>query len=126
MVDPGFMMTGKEGISYDESTGVLPAASSYQVPYPIFFAYANGLASWWGDGMLAGLGVPGYTPELPYNYFALSFWLSTGTADLAYIWENAAVMMSFIGGDTPTIQKKIKKLYNDKGIKLLVSAFGAT
>jgi len=35
-------------------------------------------------------------------------------------------MMSFIGGDTPTIQKKLKKMYNDKGIKLLVSAFGAT
>jgi len=34
--------------------------------------------------------------------------------------------MSFVGGDTQTIQKKIKKLYNDKGIKLLVSAFGAT
>jgi len=44
------------------------------------------LASWWGDGMLAGLGVPGYTPELPYNYMALSFWLTSGTADLAYIW----------------------------------------
>jgi len=35
-------------------------------------------------------------------------------------------MMSFVGGDTQTIQKKIKKMYNDKGIKLLVSVFGAT
>lgn len=57
---------------------------------------------------------------------ALSFWLTTGTADLAYIWENAATAMSFVGGDTQTIQKKLKKMYNDKGIKLLVSAFGAT
>lgn len=34
--------------------------------------------------------------------------------------------MSFVGGDTQTIQKKLKKMYNDKGIKLLISAFGAT
>ncbi len=61
MVDPGFMMTGKDGISFDDSTAVLPASSSYKVPYPIYFAYANGSASWWGDGLFAGLGVPGYT-----------------------------------------------------------------
>ncbi len=65
---------------------VLPQSSSYSGPYPIYFAYGNTVASWWGDGMLAGLGVPGYTPELPYNYMALSFWLTSGTADLAYIW----------------------------------------
>jgi hypothetical protein len=77
--------------------------------------------------MLAGLGVPGYTTsELPYNYFALSFWLTSGSADLAYIWENAGTAMSFMGGSTQSIQKKLKKMYNDKGIKLLVSAFGAT
>jgi len=34
--------------------------------------------------------------------------------------------MSFVGGDTQSIQKKLKKLYNDKGMKILVSAFGAT
>lgn len=34
--------------------------------------------------------------------------------------------MSFLGGDTQTIQKKLKKMYNDKGIKLMISAFGAT
>lgn len=34
--------------------------------------------------------------------------------------------MSFAGTDTQVIQKKFKKMYNDKGIKLLVSAFGAT
>lgn len=61
-VDPSSMMTGKDAISTDEYTGNLPAATSYKVPYPIYFGYANGLASWWGDGMLAGLGVPGYTP----------------------------------------------------------------
>lgn len=60
MVDPGYMMTGKQSISYDSDNPI--SASSYKVPYPIFFAYANGLSSWWGDGMLAGLGVPGYTP----------------------------------------------------------------
>lgn len=96
------------------------------VPYPIYFAYADGLQSWWGSSMLAGMGVPGYSAETPYNYFALSFWMSSGTADLALIWERANLYMSFVGSDTGEIQKKIKKLYNDKGIKLMVSAFGST
>jgi hypothetical protein len=34
--------------------------------------------------------------------------------------------MSFFGDDTQTIQKKIKKLYNENGKKLLISAFGST
>lgn len=55
-------MTGKDAISYNDSSTVAPISLGYQVPYPIYFAYANGLSSWWGDGMLAGLGVPGYTP----------------------------------------------------------------
>lgn len=63
---------------------------------------------------------------MPYNYICLSFWLSSNTADLVNVWENAATSMSFVGGDTQTIQKKLKKKYNDKGIKLLISAFGAT
>jgi hypothetical protein len=76
--------------------------------------------------MLAGLGVPGYAKGTPYNYVALAFWLSTGPVDVALLWANAAYYMSFLGNNTQAIQKKIKKMYNDKGIKILVSAFGAT
>ncbi len=117
-------------IPQNDSTEIipLPSAGSYQVPYPIYFGYANGMASWWGNGMLAGLGVPGYTPVLPYNYMALSFWLSSGPADLVSLWANAKTAMSFVkdGADTPTIQKILKAYYNNKGMKVIISAFGAT
>ena len=51
-----------EGTVSSQVPAVLPQSSKYSVPYPIYFAYGNTVASWWGDGMLAGLGVPGYTP----------------------------------------------------------------
>ena len=34
--------------------------------------------------------------------------------------------MGFLGDDTQTIQKKLKKMYNGQGKKLMISAFGAT
>jgi hypothetical protein len=85
-VDPAFMMAKVSQVASTDNSEIVPVSASYSVPYPIYFGYANGLASWWGDGMLAGLGVPGYTPDLPYNYIALSFWLSDRTADLVYLW----------------------------------------
>jgi len=47
------------------------------------------------------MGVPGYaSANLPYNYYALSFWLSSGPADIALAWANAGVYFSFISNDT--------------------------
>lgn len=99
---------------------------SYDLPYPIYFAYANGVKTWWGDDFIAGLGVPGYAPTNPYNYYALSFWLSTGPVDLALVWAEAGKYFSWLGADTKTIQKKFKKMYNDANKKIMISAFGAT
>jgi chitinase len=120
-----FINEGSSAVS-SEYTQSLPEGSAYDVPYPIYFSFADSINSWWGNAMLADMGVPTYATSLPYNYIALSFWTTSGPADLAYVWATASTSMSFVGGDTPTIQKKIKALYNSKGIKLMISAFGAT
>lgn len=84
------------------------------------------MTTWWGDEFLAGMGVPGYANENPYNYFALAFWLSTGPVDLALVWAEASKYFSWLGSNTSEIQIKLRKAYHDAGKKILVSAFGAT
>lgn len=75
--------------------------SNSSIPYPVYFAYVNRVTSWWGNEFVAGMGVPGYaSASLPYNYYALSFWLSSGPADIALAWANAGVYFSFISNDT--------------------------
>ena len=96
------------------------------MPFPIYFGYANGVSAWYGDALVAGLGVPGYAVENPYNYFVLSFWLTSGPADLALIWSEASTYLSHLGGTTQEIQLKLKKAYNDDRKKILISAFGST
>jgi hypothetical protein len=76
--------------------------------------------------MGAGLGVPTYANINPYNYFVLAFWLSTGPVDVALVWAEASTYLAWLGNDTQTIQKKLKKLYNDAGKRVMISAFGAT
>lgn len=71
------------------------------IPYSVYFAYVNRVTSWWGNEFVAGMGVSGYAQaKLPYNYYALSFWLSSGPADIALAWANAGVYFSFISNDT--------------------------
>lgn len=43
------------------------------------------------------MGVPGYL-DSPYNVFLLTFWLSTGTADTALVWEKP---LYFFSSDNP-------------------------
>lgn len=61
-INPGSNVAGyQQDQGQGDYTDNLPiSGSSYKVPYPIYFGYANGVTSWWGDSMLAGLGVPGY------------------------------------------------------------------
>jgi hypothetical protein len=48
--------------------------------------------------------------------------------DAALVWTNLGQygLPSSLGSDTASIQKAVRKIYNDNGIKILVSAFGAT
>ena len=54
---------------------------------------------------------------------------SQGGADMAGIWGNAMQYFApgnSYGNTTAEIQKNLRKRYNDAGVKIMVSAFGAT
>lgn len=101
--------------------------TNYSLVYPIYFTYIDTVPAWWGDALLAGLGVPGYATSSLYNYFAFAFWTySSGPVDVALVWAKASTYMSWLGTNTSTIQLFLKKIYNQAGKKIMVSAFGAT
>lgn len=100
------------------------------VNYPVRFGYINKILDWSsGSAIATSMGVPGFASSHLYNYMAFTFWTYSGGAlDAALVWMNP---LKYIGGSkfgttNEQIRANIKKLYNDKGIKLLVSAFGAT
>ncbi len=79
---------------------------------------------------MKGMGLPGFAQNTIYNYIALAFWgYAAGPQDMVLIWSDP---MRFFGGATQfgssndEVQKNLKKKYNDAGIKIMVSAFGAT
>ena len=54
---------------------------------------------------------------------------SQGPADMAALWADASRNFgpdSKFGKSNDEIQKTLKKKYNDAGVKIMVSAFGAT
>lgn len=73
--------------------------------------------------------MPGYAKDSIYNFIALAFWSTSGPLDIVNIWADPMKYFggaSIFGSSNDEVQKKLKKLYNDKGIKILISAFGAT
>jgi hypothetical protein len=100
---------------------------NYTFPFPIYFTYVDSLTSWWGDSMLASMGVPGYAVSNNYNYFAFSFWTyGAGPVDVALAWSQPSVYMPWLGTNKSQIQTTIKNAYNANNKKLMVSAFGST
>ena len=62
-----------------------------------------------------------------YNYISFSYFLSTAVTDTALIWTNPTTYMgtdSIFGRTNIEIQTNLKKLYNNNGVKILVTAFG--
>lgn len=101
------------------------------VSYPVRLAYIDKINQWWPpEKIAAGIGVPGYAPTTLYNYIALAFWsYSTGPLDIVNIWADPVKYFgsdSVFGNTKDQIQKNLKKKYNDNGVKILISAFGAT
>jgi chitinase len=97
---------------------------------PLAVIYIDAINSWWPPAAIAAdLGIPGYAHSSSYNVINLSFWLTSGSADAALLWSNA---YTYVSSDNPwgnsnsAVQAAWKKLYNNAGIKVLVSAFGAT
>jgi len=58
----------------------------------------------------------------------LAFWFcGTNPMDAALVWTNLNQYgLSTLGSTNRAIQKAVRKKYNDAGIKVIVSAFGAT
>lgn len=109
---------------------VVVPPSGQRVSYPVRLVYVNGLTGWWpATTIAAGLGVPGYAKNHTYNYVALAFWTNGAAADAAKVWQNPTMFMgtdSVFGKTDAEIRASLKKAYNNAGVKLLISAFGAT
>jgi len=92
--------------------------------------YIDALNSWWPPtAIAAGLGVPGYAHNSSYNVINLAFWLTSAPADAAIVWANAYTYVSPDnpwGSSTKAVQAAWLERYHGKGIKVLISAFGAT
>lgn len=76
------------------------------------------------------MGVPSYAKPTLYNYLVFAFWTYGGGAlDIAAIWADP---IRFFGGEScfgkskGQVQAALKAKYNEKGIKIMVSAFGST
>ena len=76
------------------------------------------------------LGLPGYAPPHVYNHIIFTFWsCSRGPLDISLVWQNIS---QYLGDQNPfgttdrEVQIGMKRVYNQAGIKILVSAFGAT
>ena len=100
------------------------------VSYPVRFTYINTINSWSSQSaILEGLGVPGYAKSHIYNYIALAFWSYSGPLDMVKAWNDPVKYIGSspdLGSTKDQIQKSIKKKYNDDGIYIFISAFGAT
>ena len=98
--------------------------------YPVRLGYINKVTHWWGDNIAVDLGTPGMAPAHDYNYMLLTFWKCQGDPlDIALLWQNAHSYFgdtTKLGSTNHEIQVALRKKFNDAGVKLLVSAFGAT
>ena len=103
----------------------------HKINYPVRFTYINKINNWWPpEKILADLGVPEHSNYHIYNHIALAFWtFNNGPVDIALLWSDP---MKYFGNPNPfgatkdEAQKNIKAKYNKNGIKIMVSAFGAT
>lgn len=102
-----------------------------KVSYPVRFTYVNKISNWWPPEKIAtDLGVPGYANYHMYNFVAFAFWTyQHGPLDIALLWDDPMKFFgspNVFGSTKDQAQKAIKQKYNSEGIKLMVSAFGAT
>ena len=75
------------------------------------------------------MGVPGYSNH-SYNYICFTFWTcGVGSTDTALLWNNISNFFgttSTFGSTDKDIRTNLKNRYAKAGIKMMVSAFGAT
>ena len=105
--------------------------SSVQPPsYPVRAVYIDRLLYWYGMNVAKNLGLPGYADPHDYNYILFAFWsCKRGPLDVSLVWQNISKYLGDKnpwGSDNHQVQLAMKKIYNDAGIKIMVSAFGST
>ena len=97
---------------------------------PKFVTYIDSMTSWWPpEAIAAGMALPGFAEQTDYNTINLAFWTTSGPADVALVWSDLYTYVSSDnpwGNSTAEVQQAWKQIYNDNGVKLIVSAFGAT
>jgi len=86
--------------------------------------------TWWPpEKIAAGMAVPGFAVGNSYNVVNFAFWTTGGPVDIATVWAN---LYTYVSADNPwgkslaEVQKAWINIYHQKGIKVLVSAFGST
>ena len=113
-----------------QGSNIVVTSSVPSIDYPVRFAYINQIKDWSSAfGIARSIGLPGYAPSHKYNFVCFTFWTcSGGPLDAALFWNNPKTYMgnSLFGSTDADIRASIKKIYNNSGIKLMVSAFGAT
>jgi hypothetical protein len=105
--------------------------SSVQTPsYPVRAVYIDRMIYWYGMNVAKNLGLPGYADPHDYNYIIFAFWsCKRGPLDVTLVWQNISKYLGDKnpwGTDNHQVQLALKKIYNDAGIKIMVSAFGST
>jgi hypothetical protein len=126
-IPPPVTPTNTTNTTTNTTTNPTPPAGKFN--YPIRFAYSNRVADWSSAaGIAASMGVPGYAKNTSYNFICLTFWTcASGPTDTALVWNNPiAYMGTTFGSTNAIIRSTLKALYANAGIKLMVSAFGAT
>lgn len=113
-----------------DASQIIVTNSQPSVNYPVRFAYVNSIKDWsTPQGLAKSIGLPGYAPAHSYNYICLTFWTAQfGPLDAALLWNNSLNYFgsSTFGSTSETIRANIKQIFNSNGIKLMISAFGAT
>ncbi|KDN50379.1 glycoside hydrolase family 18 protein [Tilletiaria anomala UBC 951] len=85
---------------------------SVNVSSPVFVTYGDS-----DNGGSTGVPDDPYSDIAGYTHYNIAFWtVNGGPQDNAYKWHQAS----------KSVQKKYKQAYNDAGVKLMVSAFGAS
>jgi len=87
------------------------------------------MAQWGSEKCAAAIGVPGFEEyPTPYNVINLAFEVSYGFADATAIWMKPKSYMNSnddtFGTTNEEIQISWRKLYNDAGKLVFLSAFG--
>ena len=95
----------------------------------IRLSYVSNVDKWWPPvDTLAQMGVPTLAANTTYNYFAYAFWTcGKGPEAITKVYHDPVAFLGTQLGETKEeIQDYIYSRYKNAGVKLMVSAFGAT